>query len=125
TQRCAELTLKGGEVGAINWLAGTGETLVQIDALKHGVQPNQWMDTNFTVEAEQPLLITVTGEVDLLNDGTGQFITGPRGARNVGGRGGQHLPGALLGRIGTNGPTFLVAERYEVTPTTDGQLYLS
>jgi hypothetical protein len=124
TKHFGELSMKIGELRAINWLAGTGETLVQIDAIKHGVQLNQWMDTNFTVEAETPMLITVTGEVDLLNDGTGQFITGPRGARNVGGRGGQHLPGALLGRIGTNGPTFLVGERYEATPTTEGKLYL-
>src|SRR5262249_42709682 len=108
-----ELQLKIGELRAIHWMAGAGGTVVTVEATKHGTAPNQWMDTNVNVEPDVPLLLTVTGEVDLLNDGTGQFITGPRGARNVGGRGGMHLPGALLGRIGPSGPVFLVGERYE------------
>src|SRR5262249_7111183 len=115
---------KIGELRAIHWMAGAGETVVTVEATKHGTAPNQWMDTNVNVEPDVPLLLTVTGEVDLLNDGTGQFITGPRGARNVGCRGGMHLPGELLGRIGPSGPVFLVGERYETTPTAEGKLYL-
>jgi hypothetical protein len=119
------LDLKIGELRGITWLAGSGETVLTVDAQKHGAGPNQWMDTNIMVEAEVPLSITAGGEIDLLNDGSGQFITGPRGTRNVGGRAGPHPPGALIGKIGESGTTFLVGDRYDRTPTQEGKLYLA
>jgi hypothetical protein len=119
------LDLKIGELRGISWMAGSGEKVLTVDAQKHGSAPNQWMDTGIMVEAEVPLSIVATGEIDLLNNGTGQFITGPRGTNNVGGRGGQFLPGALVGKIGDSGATFLVGDRYDRTPTQEGKLFLA
>jgi hypothetical protein len=119
------LDLKIGELRGITWLAGSGETVLTVDSQKHGTALNQWMDTGIMVEPDVPLSVVATGEIDLLNDGSGQFITGPRGTRNVGGRGGQFPPGALVGKIGDTGATFLVGDRYDRTPTQEGKLYLA
>jgi hypothetical protein len=119
------LDLKIGELRGITWLAGAGETVLTVDAQKHGSGPNQWLDTGVMVEPDVPLSVVATGEIDLLHDGSGQFITGPRGTRNVGGRGGQFPPGSLVGKIGDTGATFLVGDRYERAPTQEGKLYLA
>ncbi len=118
------LDLKIGELRGITWLAGGGETVLTVDAQKHGSGPNQWMDTNVMIEPDVPLSVVATGEIDLLNDGSGQFVTGPRGTRNTG-RVGQFPSGSLIGKIGENGTTFLVGDRYERTPTQEGKLYLA
>src|SRR5262249_54217034 len=70
------LELKIPELRGITWLTGNGELVLTVDAQKHGSAPNQWLDTGVVVEPDVPISVHVTGEIDLLNDGSGQFITG-------------------------------------------------
>ncbi len=112
-------------------LSISGNLDVTIDAAKYGSAPGQWLDTGVELNADMPLRITASGQVDLWVDGTGQYVTGPGGQRGQGpffgpgGRGGNALPGgALVGRIGENGETFVIGERYQGNSPRDGKLFL-
>jgi hypothetical protein len=93
-----------------------------IDAAKYGSAPNQWMETNFTLERGQPLRVTASGQVDLWPQEPGQYMTTAKGAGNVkppafGG-------GSLTGKIGENGTPFLIGEKYDGKAIASGKLYL-
>jgi hypothetical protein len=102
--------------------AASAEVEVVVDAAKYGVN-NAWLETEFTVEGEGRLKITASGTVDIFPQGGGQYVCGPEGSDQLGQRG-QHIPGQLLGRIGENGPVFLIGANYEGTPQQEGKLYL-
>ncbi len=94
-----------------------------IDAAKHGSSLDQWLDTGISVDAQLKLNITSQGTVDLWPQTPGQYVAQPRGY-NTPGKGGAFLAGALVGRIGESGRTFLIGERFETTPNDEGKLYL-
>jgi hypothetical protein len=106
---------------------------VTIDAAQYG-KPNRtaWLDTNFEVESDNALQIEASGQVDLLPQNPGQMVCGPAGFpnnemsyRNPNGTTLRVSPGAVLGKIGTNGPVFIVGGRYKVArPNDSGRLYL-
>jgi len=100
-----------------------GKQEIVVDAGKYGSALDQWMDTGITVDAAQRLAITSEGQVDLWPQGPGQYLAVPKGY-NTAGKGGQFLAGALVGRIGENGKTFLIGERYDGTISDEGKLYL-
>jgi hypothetical protein len=120
-----ELALKLTELRSIRWLSGHVDSEVTIDAAKYANNA-QWLDTGVTLDGNTGLTITATGEIDLLNDGSGDFVCGPTGTRNIGGRRGigGRLPGSLVGRIGETGQPFLVGTRYDVATAQEGKLYL-
>jgi hypothetical protein len=119
-----DLALKLPELRSIRWTSGTHEAEVAVDAAKYANNAT-WLDTGVTLDGQSGVLITASGEVDLLNDGSGEFICGPGGTRNIGGRRiGNRLPGALIGRIGEKGTPFTVGERYHATSAPAGKLYL-
>jgi hypothetical protein len=120
-----ELDLNIGKLRGISWLAATPEIQVTVDAAKHCV-PGQWLDTGYEVRQESQLHVVATGQVNLFPQNVGaNFICNPRGIQN-----GQmapglpHPPGVLLGRIGQDGPMFVIGEQYNGSPNREGKLYL-
>jgi hypothetical protein len=120
-----ELDLRLCTLRSVRWLNATFETDVVIDAGRHGSTANQWMDTGFEARSVGRLVIAASGTVDLWPQPGGgtMYHTTPNGYRGGGGIG-QQLPGMLLGRIGEDGPVFIVGERYDGSPSRDGRLYL-
>jgi hypothetical protein len=148
-----ETSLKLAEMRTIRFLGNDRETKVAVDAARFGGQQEAWMDTGIDVRVGGALQIAASGTVDLrpVPGEAGQYVTGPDGLRNLGGRqpafppgaggpvafqgaaggrgpgrqpGGQQYPGALVGRIGELGRVFVVGSRYEGAATEDGKLYL-
>jgi hypothetical protein len=123
-----DLDLKLAELRTIHWLSGLIDVEVQVDGSKYANRfNNQWMDTNVTLDGNGGLLITASGQIDLLNDGTGQGMSGPNGTRQLGGVPGggfNRFPGTLIGKIGENGTVFVVGERYSNAAPKEGKLYL-
>jgi hypothetical protein len=106
---------------------------VTVDAGKYAVR-GQWLATNFQVDGRSAIVITAKGMIDLAPDDPGQVMSGPAGYRAGagGGFGGgkakggvsKAAAGLLIGKIGENGDTFIIGERYEGTPSQEGKLYL-
>jgi hypothetical protein len=103
---------------------------VTVDAGKYAVR-GQWLATNFQVDGRSAIVITAKGQVDLSPDDPGQIMSGPGGYRAgpAGGFAGKKgvskaAAGLLVGKIGENGDTFTIGERYEGTPGQEGKLYL-
>jgi hypothetical protein len=121
-----ELDLRLAKLRGIRWLGKNPEIQVTIDAAKHGI-PGQWMDTGYEVHQDMRLHIVANGTVNLLPQNQG-FVCGPRGFNN--GQGGQmapglpFAPGALLGKVGTDGPMFMIGEDYTGSPNREGKLFL-
>lgn len=123
TEHFGDASLKLTDLRAMRSAAGSGEVQVTLDATKYGSAQNQWMETEFTVSGENKLSINADGEVDVYAQSPGQYLSGPEGNNQVGKRG-TYIPGQLLGRIGENGPVFVVGRRFENTVTQEGKLYL-
>jgi hypothetical protein len=121
-----EAQLRVSDLRSIRWLGSQAEVEVMIDGTKYAVAGNQWMDTGVELSLDDELAITASGQIDLMtNGGGGQYLTGPAGNGQWGGRNATgHPPGALLGRIGENGPTFLIGESYKAPSKREGKLYL-
>lgn len=109
---------------------------VVVDAAKYA-QRGQWLATNFQADGRSTIVITAKGMIDLSPDDPGQIMSGPngygRGAAPGGFAGGgfakkgaisKNAGGLLLGKIGENGDTFIIGERFEGTPAQEGKLYL-
>jgi hypothetical protein len=122
-----EAQLKIHELRAIRWMSVQGEVEVVIDAAKYAVGGNQWLDTGIEVNPDDELDISASGQVDLMVNGGGHF-TGPAGTNQAGGFGGRRgaapLPGALLGRVGDSGESFVIGEKYKGAAKREGKLYL-
>lgn len=115
-----EVELRIGDLRHLRWITSSNDAVLTVDAALYA-NPNQWMETELAVSPLSPILITVSGQVDLWPQTPGQYMTGPTGYQA--GRAG-HLPGMLLGKVGENGKVFAIGERYEGTPGQDGKLYL-
>jgi hypothetical protein len=121
------------EVRSVRWIGGERETRVALDASKHGLPQQVWMDTGIDVHSGVKLEVKASGAVDLYPGQGGRFTASPDGLA-VGGapmiavKGGavanHYSPGALLGKIGENGKVFVVGSKYEATPREDGKLFL-
>jgi hypothetical protein len=127
----AELSL--ADMRTLRTLGAVGVDVdVAVDASKYAVR-GQWLATNFQVDGRSAIVITAKGLVDLSPDDPGQIVVSPSGYRSgpgmAGGFGGKKAStklsgGVLLGKIGENGDTFVIGERYEGTPSHEGKLYL-
>lgn len=106
---------------------------ISVEAGKYA-QRGQWLATNFQVDGRSAIVITAKGLVDLQPEDPGQIMAGPSGygraaLPGAGGFGGKvkttkNAYGALVGKIGENGDTFIIGDRYEGTPSQEGKLYL-
>ena len=104
-----------------------------VDAAKYGSAADQWMDSGIEVDGHAELAIVASGRVDLWQDGTGQYATGPNGYKANAGlvvmgnqmaRGTGFPGGALVGRIGEGTEAFLIGENYKGRAARRGKLYL-
>ena len=116
------------------------DTELTMDSGKWANQ-GQWMDANFMVDGQTPITIVATGLIDVWPQQGGGFMSGPAGfqqTRNGGGngamvKGGRKIGGninaqahcgMLLAKIGEDGEIFIIGDRYEGTPETEGKLFL-
>jgi hypothetical protein len=124
-----ELELQLAKLRMIRSLSTGLDAEVTVDGAKYAVA-GQWMDSGFEARDGMRLHIVASGTIDLWPQQGGRFSCGPGGfdqnagiGKKVKG-GGLHLPGALLGRIGTDGPTFVIGDSYDGPTNRDGKLYL-
>jgi hypothetical protein len=122
SEHFGEATVKLSDLRSAAISTGGEEIEVVVDASKYGIN-NQWLETEFSVEADVRLKITASGMVDIFPQGGGQYVCGPDGSDQLGQRG-AHMPGQLLGRIGESGQVFLIGANYDGTPKQEGKLYL-
>jgi hypothetical protein len=112
-----------------------------VDATKYA-NVGQWMNTGYTVDSVNKIEITAKGQVDQWPQGPGQYMCGPGGLGagqgfggmtpgsklppnlNNFGRGAGVYAGVLVGKIGDDGEPFVIGDRYEFRPPTDGTLFL-
>ncbi len=118
-----EQLLKLHDLRSIQLRGQRGESEITLDASKYGSALDQWYDTGITIDGQLRLSITSEGSVDLWPQTAGQYVAQPRGY-NTPGKGGAFLAGALVGKVGDTGRTFLVGERFEGSTTEEGKLYL-
>jgi hypothetical protein len=103
------------------------ELNVHVDAGKYGSQNGEWMATDLTLDARTKIVVTATGTVNLRpNIPQAAMECNANGYNNTGvvGVTRARRPGALVGRIGTDGPSFVIGESYEGQPGRDGKLFL-
>jgi hypothetical protein len=122
-----ELSLKLEDLRSIHSMSGSGQATVAVDAAKHAGGKDQWMDSGFVVDQDIGLVITASGEIDLLAAQAGQVMSRPEGNTDAAVRfaGQAFAPGTLLGRIGENGEVFAIGSRFEAKTRQEGTLYLS
>jgi hypothetical protein len=128
----------------VRLLVETRDTEVVIDAAKYAL-PNQWLDTGIMLESTANLTIIAGGEIELRPTAPGTYVCGPRGfgrapaapggfapaaAKKMKGGGVwvdgpiRAYPGTLIGRVGENGETFVIGDRFDGPPEREGKLYL-
>lgn len=126
TEYFGDLQFKLSDLRSIHSTA-VSKAEVTVDAAKFGNNLDKWVDSGFTVEADTGLVITAAGQVDLVPQQPGQFVSGPDGNPNAGQVGiGQFAVsiGALMGRIGEKGEPFIIGSRFEGRVAQGGKLYL-
>jgi hypothetical protein len=122
-----ELKVPVAQLREVRSLLPGSDVNVAVDAAKYGSRTT-WLETNFEVTVGTRLEITATGEINLdpLNQINNPNLTRgvrPDGIRQLVSNEG-YLPGQLLGRIGTDGPTFVVGSRHSAHPEREGKLFL-
>ncbi|MGE3808081.1 MAG: hypothetical protein AB7K24_25755 [Gemmataceae bacterium] len=109
------------DLRSLRSLAHGGEREMFVDAGKYGSADHQWLETDVDLNAEDRLVVTATGRVDLWPQQPGQYMSEPTGYQA--GRPG-YQPGTLVGRIGANGPIFAIGNRFEGIPARRGRLHI-
>jgi hypothetical protein len=83
---------------------------------------NKWFDTKLNVAQGERLHISASGTINVENYGQ---QTGPEGTSNISGNQLESFPaGALVGKIGDKGKTFLVGADYQQSANGTGKLLL-
>lgn len=119
-----ETVLKLADLRALRSLSSQSEVRLTIEAARHGMPQEQWLETEIEV-AGMPLEIRADGRVDLYPFGgeRGMYIASPDGSR-PGGQPTLFPSGALLGKIGPTGRPFLIGKKYDAAPVGEGKLFL-
>jgi hypothetical protein len=119
-----EATVKLAELRSLRSLFTSGELSLTIDAAKHGLAVENWLETELELSG-QSLEVRADGKVDLypLGGERGFYMATPDGSR-PGGRPTIFPSGALLGKIGKDGKVFLVGSKFDGVPPGEGKLYL-
>jgi hypothetical protein len=125
SENFGELGLKLAKLRTMRLLNSSHETEVVVDAVRYGSAVNQWMDSGWEARSGVRLVIAASGTVNLWPQGGG-YTCSPKGYGAVGPSppGTQFQAGALLGRIGEDGPAFLIGEHFDSNLSRDGRLYL-
>ena len=102
-----------------------------MDASKYANQ-GEWLETNYQVDNRYGLTITAKGLVDTWPQQPGGYMSGPMGTTRqslpgqkvIGPITGQTYGTVLIGKIGADGEPFVIGDRYDGKPETEGKLYL-
>jgi hypothetical protein len=121
SESLGELSLRFAELRSLH-SAAVDRAEVALEAAQFGNGTGKWADSGVTVEAGLGLAVTASGRVDLMPAQAGQHVSGPGGYPAQGSSG--HQAGTLLGRVGEDGPVFVVGQRYEGRPAKGGKLHL-
>jgi hypothetical protein len=121
SESLGELSLRLTELRSLH-SGAVDRTEVAVEAAQFGNGTGKWADSGVTVEAGVGLAVTASGRVDLMPAQAGQHVSGPAGYPAQGSSG--HQAGTLLGRIGEDGPVFVVGQHYEGRSGKGGKLYL-
>jgi hypothetical protein len=116
-----ELSLRLTELRALH-SAAVDRSEVAVEAAQFGNGTGKWADSGVAVEAGVGLAVTASGRVDLMPAQAGRHVSGPGGYPAQGSSG--HQAGTLLGRIGEDGPVFVVGQQYQGRSGKGGRLYL-
>jgi hypothetical protein len=103
-----------------------GNLNVAVDAMKFG-NKTSWLETEFETTLGTKVEITAAGEINLdpmntINSPNARNVRPDGTTGLVSGEG--FIPGQLVGRIGTDGPIFVIGSKHMLTPTREGRLYL-
>jgi len=121
--RYGELTFNRGDIISVVFQEPrvTEKTFVVAQANVAGA--NAWLDTGIALEKDAPFEVSASGQVTLRF--AGNEACGPEGTGNAPVRFEQFPAGALVGRIGSSGPAFLLGAAYEGTAGQAGTLQLA
>jgi hypothetical protein len=117
-----ELSLRLAELRSLH-SAAVDRSEVALEAAQFGNGAGKWADSGVAVEAGVGLAVSASGRVDLMPAQAGQHVSGPGGYPAQGSSGG-YQAGTLLGRVGEDGPVFVLGQHYEGRPAKGGKLYL-
>ncbi len=123
SEHLGELSLKFSAIKDIFNVGETADQEITVDAIKHGSDVSQWLETNVSVNRHIKLVITANGQVDLWPQGPGQYLTAPKGYTTAG-KGSAFMAGSLVAKIGESGKPFLIAESHEGNFAEEGKLFL-
>jgi hypothetical protein len=139
TEYFGDLELTLAKMRTLRSVGGVGLDMeFAVDASKYANQ-GQWMDTGYKVDGRTTINITAKGMIDVWPQQGGGYMSSPNGLQatqrgNAAGInfGGRKVPavnlqqhcGMLLGKIGEDGEIFIVGERYDGMPETEGTLFL-
>ncbi len=139
TEYFGDVELHLAKMRTLRSVGGSGLDMeFALDAAKYSSQ-GQWMDTGYQVDNRSTLQVTAKGFIDVWPQQNGQYLSNPNGfqATQRGGAGGMFVGGRkvaainqqahcgmLLGKIGEDGEVFIIGDRYEAVPETEGRLYL-
>jgi hypothetical protein len=118
-----ELNLKLSDLRTMHLRNSQTDLELTVDASRYGSNTDQWMDTGVTVDRSLRLVVTAEGQVDLWPMAPGQYMTTPKGYTTTG-KGGTHMAGSLIGKIGETGKLFFVGERFDGSPGEEGRLFV-
>ncbi|HZY90217.1 MAG TPA: Hint domain-containing protein [Gemmataceae bacterium] len=121
TASLGELSLRLSELRSLH-SAAVDRADVAVEAAQFGAGAGKWADSGVTVEAGVGLAVAASGRVDLVPAQAGQHVSGPAGypAQGEGG----YQAGTLLGRLGEDGPVFVVGQQFQGPSGRGGKLYL-
>jgi hypothetical protein len=122
SESLGELSLRLTELRSLH-SAAVDRTEVAVEAAQFGAGAGKWADSGVTVEAGVGLAVSASGRVDLVPAQAGQHVSGPGGYPAQGSIGG-YQAGTLLGRVGEDGPVFVVGQHYEGRSGKGGKLFL-
>jgi hypothetical protein len=122
TDSLGELSLRLAELRALH-SAAVDRAEVAVEAAQFGAAAGTWADSGVTVEPGGGLVVSASGQVDLMPARAGQQVSGPAGYPAPG-RDAGYRAGTLLGRVGAEGEVFAVGQRYESRSPGAGRLYL-
>jgi hypothetical protein len=119
-----DTTLKLADLRQLRFFSTGGTLELTIDAAKHGLPHENWLETELEI-AGNLVEIRAEGKVDLypLGGERGLYQATPDGSR-PGGRATRYPSGALLGKLGQNGSTFVIGSKYQGIPPGEGKLHL-
>jgi hypothetical protein len=125
TAHFGEAQLKLESLRDLRMANGARAATVEVDAARYSdLRGTAWLETKIEVRARTHLQIKATGEVNLWPQGGRMAIYL---ARPIGSNQGMlegFASGALVGRVGEKGRTFLIGESYDGIPEGQGKLYL-